>query len=734
MRRRQRLFGDADDSDASFSPEDDEVFDVNEDEVSDAETDITEINPFDDVDDHVDVDDLTQLLDNVHPPEYYHRIAAEVNEGALDGQDYSPGTEKLLNAVEEHWQLFCNKNKFGNPHECLQSISVGILASFFTWRLDLKTGKDDRKMKGIKTSSALGTTWKVFRLVYERAVGAKLDPKMNRQMHRVLRKLAKDHDLSTKKRENRCMTIDDLKEQIETTVSTTRKSFDLGELRILAVLFLLLLAPAGARPLAILRLRFRDIRVVLARDPEGGPHNILIQFTPEFTKTYLGTKDAKTFTVPETIFDPTLLLSPHAFLLGILFRHRAFLASYLVSAVQLDNLDIHPDDRELRLPLRDDLDDVPLFRLAVKTATGFEMSLTEPITYGMMAAWIKRIGEILGRLYTTICYSLRYNAGNELDGSPYASDAIRNLALDHNSSVPFQKHYLGRQLRLDTWAIIRGQRPQQALLKQACSIGHANSKRRPTDLTAEQAASVNTYPRIRKLTEQVRRLPPGSKKRQDTVRTLRNEKQRLKRELLQRIKDAWTDEQAVDDIQSQLQGRGFSKPMAVDATCPPQRPAQKRLVEALTAPVDNTLEGYHRRRDNLIDAIVAYCSVVEGRTARRTNVSAAKEPLSSSHCGPSEDSPVGIAVLSVFVKNEKERPRRCFLCIGAALSLEPNDPRVSELTHEFYTSGDLSKHFRRRHLNQLPDNTPSRCEVCDLDLQHKMHVQNHAMKVHGTVS
>ncbi|KAH6953926.1 hypothetical protein BKA56DRAFT_681701 [Ilyonectria sp. MPI-CAGE-AT-0026] len=218
------------------------------------------------------------------------------------------------------------------------------------------------------------------------------------------------------------------------------------------------------------------------------------------------------------------------------------------------------------------------------------MSLTEPITYGMMAAWIKRTGEILGRLYTTICYSLRYNAGNELDGSPYASDAIRNLALDHDSSVPFQKHYLGRQLRLDTWAIIRGQRPQQALLKQACSVGHANNKRRPTDLTAEQAASVNTYACIRTLTEQVRRLPPGSKKRQDTVRTLRNEKQRLKRELLQRIKDAWTDEQAVDDIQSQLQGRGFSKPMAVDATCPPQRPAQKRLVEALTAPVDNTLE------------------------------------------------------------------------------------------------------------------------------------------------
>jgi hypothetical protein len=87
------------------------------------------------------------------------------------------------------------------------------------------------------------------------------------------------------------MTINDLKEQVEETVSTTKKLFDLGELRILATLFLLLLAPAGARPQAILRLRFRDIRVVLAKDPEEGLHKLLIQFTPEFTKTYLGTKD-----------------------------------------------------------------------------------------------------------------------------------------------------------------------------------------------------------------------------------------------------------------------------------------------------------------------------------------------------------------------------------------------------------------------------------------------------------
>lgn len=88
------------------------------------------------------------------------------------------------------------------------------------------------------------------------------------------------------------MTVETLKDQFETTLSTTEKSFGLGELRIYATLFLLLLAPGGSRPESILRLRFGDIKVTLARDPGGGPHNIIIRFTPEFTKTYLGSKES----------------------------------------------------------------------------------------------------------------------------------------------------------------------------------------------------------------------------------------------------------------------------------------------------------------------------------------------------------------------------------------------------------------------------------------------------------
>lgn len=88
------------------------------------------------------------------------------------------------------------------------------------------------------------------------------------------------------------MTLEDLKLQIETTLRTTRKSYKLGEQRILAILFLLLLAPGGSRPTSILKLRFGDIRLSLVRDANNGSHRLLIRFTLEYTKRYLGKKAA----------------------------------------------------------------------------------------------------------------------------------------------------------------------------------------------------------------------------------------------------------------------------------------------------------------------------------------------------------------------------------------------------------------------------------------------------------
>lgn len=73
-----------------------------------------------------------------------------------------------------------------DPKKTYGTLSTGDLYSFFTWMLKQRRGKGGRRRRGTKISTSLSTYWKQYRLVYERATGEKLDPKMNRQMHRVI--------------------------------------------------------------------------------------------------------------------------------------------------------------------------------------------------------------------------------------------------------------------------------------------------------------------------------------------------------------------------------------------------------------------------------------------------------------------------------------------------------------------------------------------------------------------
>lgn len=130
------------------------------------------------------------------------------------------------------------------------------------------------------------------------------------------------------------------------------------------------------------------------------------------------------------MFDPSLYLSPHVFLLSILFRHRAFYSDMLNDNPHyLSELKIDPNDSELPLCFKEDILNHYVFRQCKKTASGFTMA-QEPITQGTMAGWVKRIGKLLGFERNTICYSLRYMAGNNLDqhGKHRSCGVSRSLA------------------------------------------------------------------------------------------------------------------------------------------------------------------------------------------------------------------------------------------------------------------------------------------------------------------
>ena len=83
------------------------------------------------------------------------------------------------------------------------------------------------------------------------------------------------------------------------------------------------------------------------------------------------------------------------------------------------------------------------------------------------------------------------------------------------------------------------------------------------------------------------------------------------------------------------------------------------------------------------------------------------------------------AMVSVF---QEKRPTIYFLCLAKKkLAL---DKRV----YHFVTLGDLSKHFRYRHLENIGDDNTIECRIYNMPLDDRIYLQNHALHINGTVS
>jgi hypothetical protein len=121
------------------------------------------------------------------------------------------------------------------------------------------------------------------------------------------------------------------------------------------------------------------------------------------------------------MYDDTLAFSPHVFLLGMLFSDHAFAAYNLTSPDDLSRLVIPQGLKELRLRIKEELDDVPLFRKVVRTPQGYKVSPTERLAYSTLLPWIRSLGQITGFAQVTRLYSLRYGGGKAFNDNGMSS-------------------------------------------------------------------------------------------------------------------------------------------------------------------------------------------------------------------------------------------------------------------------------------------------------------------------
>ena len=86
------------------------------------------------------------------------------------------------------------------------------------------------------------------------------------------------------------------------------------------------------------------------------------------------------------------------------------------------------------------------------------------------------------------------------------------------------------------------------------------------------------------------------------------------------------------------------------------------------------------------------------------------------------------AIQSVRIKSQGQRPKICFLCLG-----NPNLPLKDRIV-EHATSGSLTRHFLRKHVNPPWPARGIECNICGMELlERKTDLLNHAERCHGTV-
>ncbi|KAL4801337.1 hypothetical protein BDV18DRAFT_167573 [Aspergillus unguis] len=706
---------------------------------NDSDTDLEDSEESDD-DDEQDEESFND--EGELPPEHYLAEAENLDVSQLRQKRYSDTTQEKLDETRVYWDRYC-RHINRDPNQQWQWISdseetVRFLYGSFKWRCDIRRGKKGRYCPEIKYKSSLESFWKWWHLVLKQETAVGLSKETQVKVQDLIAIVAEEKGLELTRRPKKNMYIEDVAEFARVLLTTTEMTFECGWQRIQLLFFCQL--------------------ATLTANPEGGRPRLFIFLKPEFTKKFLGKKAPNEFKIPEIIFDPTLVLSPHVCLLGMLFHINGF-KSITTTGPVLDS-----PERLYSLGLKDELLDKYVFCQTVREATGFRIAVEKKLLASTVTSRMRRAGQITGFEQVTKPYLLRYAGAKAFNSSEEVTDALQNVMLQHADIRTFIRHY-EVDVDVDVQGIVRKTGSQTPLSKslnqlpavrvrqktvnerkrkwvdrkakldritQACqaSFGHLNA-----------GALTGRHRQLQVKLEHLQdRTLEAKRKYNASIRELRNEKQRQRNTRIRENLERYKNEQPVIDLERQLAGKLVdAKVMGALERKGFMPPQQMLMIDAILSLPGTTMEAEYKRRIQAINAVTAFCGVEEGRPTRRTTQSCRRSlpdddesgPVAKRHQSSAEDETeiaLRQAMESVRIDSPKQRPQICFLCLG-----NPDLPLKDRLL-KHSTPGSLTRHFLRKHVNPSWPAKGVTCTVCDeKPLQQKSELLNHAEVFHGTV-
>lgn len=99
-----------------------------------------------------------------------------------------------------------------------------------------------------------------------------------------------------------------------------------------------------------------------------------------------------------------LLLCPHITMLALLFEDQAFAALSLTSPVQLFRFQIAPGQKQLPVPLKEEMAERPLFRRCKNTVESIQVSEEQVLADTTLRPQVTNLGSVTGMELPTVSY------------------------------------------------------------------------------------------------------------------------------------------------------------------------------------------------------------------------------------------------------------------------------------------------------------------------------------------
>ncbi|KAL9040656.1 MAG: hypothetical protein Q9214_004396 [Letrouitia sp. 1 TL-2023] len=436
--------------------------------------------------------------DHVSAHDYYNRRYIEVDKKRRVTGLYEDSTKSQMNRMEGLWResfyspataaRYCKVVNI-DPYHTLKKSPAGRINNFFHWMCNEYT---------VRKVSSVTTYWHQLSQVYIKYKGRRISPLVLKKVYEfIVGPLAQEHSLDDSETDKPLLDAEDFLEVLRCHWVTDTNSFPHERQRVQVATLLLLAAVTGSRPGALLGITYGDIELFVLRDKKTGEVALTLQLRLKKTKSRQKRKRPKTYTL---FIDDNPMFCVISHIVALAYDDEAFRVPNVTPRV-LFTLRVRPGLNSQPIQWHDEMKDKPVFRTSSSPGRGKGQQLYEALPYGRYQEWVKRLGEETGFVQVLTTYCLRRAAGNAINDDPNSNEAVRNLVLDHATSMIFQRNYLSRMIRYDTQAAYRGTASRGALIVASHRMSRMIDPRRPRRLSLQQFKHLRQDASIHKLRE-----------------------------------------------------------------------------------------------------------------------------------------------------------------------------------------------------------------------------------------